>query len=157
MSLNEIEQISAVLGAYVEAPENPPEDWLRHCDENATAWKEYFNKSLEQGYYEIFTPAPADIEAMKREILHMPTISSNKNDVYKADVLKIIDKYASPHRHEEWIVNKNIPDKHQCPECGMFICISEEEVKEGEKLPNFCSNCGTRLNGEPDRKKIDAR
>ena len=33
------------------------------------------------------------LDKIKTEIIQMPTISLNANDVYKADILAIIDKY----------------------------------------------------------------
>lgn len=33
------------------------------------------------------------LEKIRAEIIQIPTISSNANDIYKADVLVIIDKY----------------------------------------------------------------
>ena len=33
------------------------------------------------------------LDKIRAEILQMPTISLNANDIYKADVLAIIDKY----------------------------------------------------------------
>jgi hypothetical protein len=33
------------------------------------------------------------LDKIRAEIIQMPTISSNANDIYKADVLAIIDKY----------------------------------------------------------------
>lgn len=33
------------------------------------------------------------LDKIRAEIIQMPTISSNANDIYKADILAIIDKY----------------------------------------------------------------
>jgi len=35
------------------------------------------------------------LDKIRGEIIQMPTISLNANDIYKADVLAIIDKYKS--------------------------------------------------------------
>jgi len=37
----------------------------------------------------------AELDKIRAEIIQIPTISFNANDIYKADVLKIIDKYKS--------------------------------------------------------------
>ena len=33
------------------------------------------------------------LDKIRAEIMQMPTISSNANDIYKADILAIIDRY----------------------------------------------------------------
>ena len=40
------------------------------------------------------------LDKIRTEIMQMPTISFNANDIYKADVLAIIDKYREPQKNE---------------------------------------------------------
>lgn len=49
------------------------------------------------------------IDKIRAEIIELPTISINANDVYKADVLQIIDKYKaeSEDRNEMSVSDKN--------------------------------------------------
>ena len=41
------------------------------------------------------------LDKISNEIIQMSTISTNKNDIYKADVLRIIDKYKAESKGEE--------------------------------------------------------
>ena len=41
------------------------------------------------------------LDKIRDEIIQMSTISTNKNDIYKADVLRIIDKYKAESGDEE--------------------------------------------------------
>ena len=41
------------------------------------------------------------LDKIKAEIIQIPTISSNANDIYKADVLTIIDKYKAESEDKE--------------------------------------------------------
>jgi hypothetical protein len=41
------------------------------------------------------------LDKIRTEILQMPTISLNANDIYKADVLAILDKYKTESESEE--------------------------------------------------------
>jgi len=41
------------------------------------------------------------LDKIRTEILQMPTISLNANDIYKADVLAILDKYKAESEDKE--------------------------------------------------------
>ena len=41
------------------------------------------------------------LDKIRDEIIQMSTISTNKNDIYKADVLRIIEKYKAESGDEE--------------------------------------------------------
>lgn len=42
----------------------------------------------------------------------------------------------------QWIVNEQLGNNIQCSECGMLLGLNKEDIDEGWKLPNYCSNCG---------------
>lgn len=48
--------------------------------------------------------------------------------------------------HGRWVVSK-INGQYQCYECSCFSGLTEEDVKEGWTLPNFCPNCGAKMEG----------
>lgn len=74
-------------------------------------------------------------EELKREIQEMPTISFNANDVYKADVLKIIDKYAGE-PEAKWVPQYGGVLGYLCSRCG----------NRDDTTPYYCSNCGAKMN-----------
>ena len=39
------------LALYAPAPENAPDDWYHHGDENLKAWREFVRESQQRGYY----------------------------------------------------------------------------------------------------------
>ena len=41
------------LALYAPAPENAPEDWYHHGDENLLAWQDFIRESELRGYYQL--------------------------------------------------------------------------------------------------------
>jgi hypothetical protein len=58
----------------------------------------------EQNYMRVYEDGKSDmLEKIRAEIVELPTISINANDVYKAQVLQIIDKYNAESEKKEEI------------------------------------------------------
>jgi hypothetical protein len=58
--------------------------------------------SKEQNYLKGYADGKSDtLNKIRAEIIQMPTISLNANDIYKADVLAVIDKYKAEGRDKE--------------------------------------------------------
>jgi len=65
----------------------------------------------------------AVLDKIRAEIVQMPTISFNANDIYKADVLAIIDKYKVGSEDKSCDNCKwNKTDKCQPSTCAMIGC-----------------------------------
>ena len=45
------EPLVMYLALYAPAPENAPDDWYHHAEENLAAWQAFIRESEERGYY----------------------------------------------------------------------------------------------------------
>lgn len=87
------------------------------------------------------------LDKIRVEIIQMPTISFNANDVYKADVLAIIDKYRTEDRvwkmtREEINILQDIVDIYENED--MYPTLNDKQVrtiKKAIKALEPCSNC----------------
>lgn len=52
---------------------------------------------------------------------------------------------AEPHEKGKWIVNKRLGGRIQCSECGAFVGLTEDDLKEGYPTANYCFNCGAKM------------
>ena len=46
----EFDQLVFALATMYKAPENAPDDWEHHGEENLKAWKDYINTARKRGY-----------------------------------------------------------------------------------------------------------
>lgn len=44
----------------------------------------------------------------------------------------------------QWVIHSQIK-KYQCESCGSFIEMTKEDYDGGQCLPNFCYNCGAKM------------
>lgn len=71
------------LRVAIKALEAPPND----------NWEGYSKRLWKSAYERGKAEQTIALDKIRTEIIQMPTISFNANDIYKADVLAIIDKY----------------------------------------------------------------
>ena len=54
----------------------------------------------------------------------------------------------TPVRHGEWIKDCKVAFHWECSECGAFISWNKEEyLLRSEDEPNYCPNCGAKMDG----------
>ena len=79
----------------IKALEAPPNDnWAGY---SKRLWKSAYEYCKEDADAE----QTSVLDKIRAEIIQMPTISFNANDIYKADVLAIIDKYMAESEDKE--------------------------------------------------------
>ena len=72
------------------------------------------------------------LDKIRAEILQMPTISLNANDIYKADVLAIIDKYKAESDHKCHNC-KHYTSGERDGSCDSYICKNYSGWESEEK------------------------
>lgn len=101
-----------------------------------------FTADMGQGSFEMFSEKEIEDIIDKAPAID---ISGNEYFPYRSAYFNgVEDGRATAITQGEWIYRENFK-KHQCNKCGMFMPFSKEDIEEGYKLPNFCSNCGADM------------
>ena len=88
---------------------------------------DYLNAYTDEGV----TTADDVLDKIKTEIIQMPTISFNANDIYKVDVIAIINKYMSESDHKCHTCKHYISGERD-GSCGSYICKNYSDWESEE-------------------------
>ena len=105
---DELEQLAVYLGMYCKAPENAPDDWLHHGDENIEAWIAFIRKSHRQGFYVM----PIDKDNGLAHNVHAKWVKGERDNLPK-----VIAKCSNCGTHQYM----NSIYAHYCQRCGAVM------------------------------------